>query len=234
MAAALAVFGLGAAGCVAVPRGADEGPEPAPPRTVSVAEVCGGTLLSADAGKALERVLGSTEFRVSKPEDDRSAADLAEVMERAYRSGAEVRNMPSGVCLIKGKHEGNPKATMRFTAGRGHAPLPDDAPGANRTGVTVHRGVTDHTIGFDCVSVRVGSTAKVPLRVTAEFDARGAHDARDGATRAADQLALVHSGARSVAAELACESGGGLPDRYADLERFAAESKASATPAPPQ
>ncbi|MFD3680965.1 hypothetical protein [Streptomyces sp. NPDC058613] len=236
--AALAVFGLGAAGCVALPREADEGPVAAPPRTVSVAEICGGTLFSADAGRALERVLSSTEFRISKPEDDRSAAELSKALEDAYRSGAEVRNMPSGVCEIKGTSTGEskraPTASMRVTAGSGHAPLPDYMPGANRTGVIVHRGVTDHTVGFDCVSARVGSTSEIPLRVTARFDGRRAYDARDAASSGADQLALVHSAARSVAGELGCENAGGLPDRFEDLVRFVAEPKASDTPVPPQ
>ncbi|MFF5705407.1 hypothetical protein ACFY7H_23330 [Streptomyces sp. NPDC012794] len=211
------------AACVALPREHEPEPEGVEPRTVSTAQVCGGTLFSPEAGRALEKVMEGTAFVIREPEDDRGAADIAQAVENAYRAGVDIENMPNGTCRIRGvqKERGGriPKASMTFIARSKHAG-PADLVGAEGTGVRVDRGITDHSVVFDCVSSRVGSTADAPVRITARFDGRSAGEYRKDPSRADDYLTLVHSAARSVAAELGCRDDGGLPAQFKDLERY--------------
>ncbi|MCX4629630.1 hypothetical protein [Streptomyces sp. NBC_01443] len=212
----LVSLGVLAAGCT--PSEPDD-PQLQEPKVVSATQVCGGTLFTPEAGKALERVLQSTEFVIREDKVDLSTAAMAKKLEEAYRSGKEVRNMPMPDCDISGKPKeidgfGHyPSAQVRFKAFSKNAGIPDYVPGATDSGVNVGGRIRQRSVAFDCVSPRVGSTAEVPLRITATFFNKFDKGNGDEAVLDKDYFLLVHTAALSMAEELGCANNGGLPDR---------------------
>ncbi|MFG2997134.1 hypothetical protein [Streptomyces sp. NPDC048340] len=195
------------------------------PEILSAAQVCGGTLFTPEAASALGRVLQSSDFIVRDEEKNQSAAAMARTMEDAYRAGSEVRNMPTGNCDISGmaqQIDGDghyPSAQVWFTAFSKKAGIPEDEPGGSDSGVMVAGAVRQWNIAFDCVSPRVGSTADIPLRITATFRNQFDKGNGDETELVGDYKILAHSAALSVAKELRCVDDGGLPGRAEGLPR---------------
>lgn len=214
---ALGVLGSLAVSCGSTPE-SEKSPEP---KTVSVGQVCGGTLFTPEAGTALERLMGISEFVVEDGQADLSADGIARVMEQNYRSGRDVVDADAAQCRIKGAPKqsegGKPRSAQAAVVFLGHT-----RSAAEPSGPRLLREGRAHTVKFDCVSSRVGSTRQVPLRISAAFTVVEG-DASGKATAAADALVLVHSAAVSVAEELRCENNGGLPGRPGELEKFASE-----------
>ncbi|MEV7728297.1 hypothetical protein AB0P15_26610 [Streptomyces sp. NPDC087917] len=226
----LTVLVLVSSGCAATPGASDEGTAPKKPEEVPVGRICGGTLFSPEGGKALERLMSANRFQLSKPGSTNGADEVAKVLQAAYRAGADVVNMPNVSCEIRGVRDVEglgryPSARVRFNPASKHA----DGSGADISGVTVDRVDTSHTVAFDCVSSRIGSTSTVPLRITADFVGWGTKDRAADPAAAPDYLVVIHSAARAVAKELGCENGGGLPGRPEELERFVRAPVPSAT-----
>lgn len=210
------MLGAAVAGC------SSGGPEPAaqaaePPR-LSVGQVCAG-LFSAEGGRALERVLGSTTFLLRDEKRNPDARAVAQAMEDAYRAGKNISDMPQSSCEISGQPAATrlAPARVRFTAYSLYAGDPTDFPGVSDRGVRVstpERKVV--YLDYDCVSPRVGSTQDVPLRIRLFFQEQW--DASKGETvLRPDYLAIAHSAALAVAKELRCVDDGGLPARAEDL-----------------
>ncbi|MER5761687.1 hypothetical protein [Streptomyces sp. NPDC002082] len=189
---------------------------------MTVRQVCGGTLFTPEAGTALEHVMGTSEFVVEDGQADLSAEGIAKVMEDNYRSGRDVADADAAQCRIKGAPKQSDGGKLRSSQAAvvflGHK-----RSAAEASGPRLLREGRAHTVKFDCVSSRVGSTRQVPLRISADFSVVEG-DVSGTATAAADGLVLVHSAAVSVAEELGCENKGGLPGRPGELEQFSAES----------
>ncbi|MGW1639694.1 hypothetical protein [Streptomyces lavendulae] len=230
-----AVFGAAVLGCSAAE------PEPVTPPTtgppLSVSQVCAG-LFTDDGGKALERILESTEFQIRDEKGNPEAGAVARAMEDAYRSGAKIHDAPQPVCRIvgTGKDGYRPMAHVMFTAYSKYDADPADLPGASARGPRVRTQGKSVDVTFDCVSVRVGSTSDVPLQVTVAFQEQW--QGSKGATALAqDYLAVTHSAALAVAEALGCVDDGGLPARAQELPPSAgagtgAGSAAAESPAP--
>ncbi|MEU3408738.1 hypothetical protein ABZ766_32985 [Streptomyces sp. NPDC006670] len=208
----LVFFPVALAGC-----SGEEPEQPAPVPTVkrmSVDQACAG-LFPGDGGKALERVLESTEFLLRNEKWSPDVRAVAQVMENAYRSGDRIRNMPQSTCEVSGveKERHTPSAIVRFTAS---SKWDDSSAGSDR-GVWVstrERKVVD--LAYDCVSPRVGSTPEAPLRVGLLFQDRWQGSKGEDVLRP-DYLTVTHSAALAVARELQCVDDGGLPARAGDL-----------------
>ncbi|MFF8263994.1 hypothetical protein [Streptomyces virginiae] len=168
---------------------------PAKDPVAATREACPG-LLDAAAGEALQRVLQSSYL---VPDDDQgvSAAVMAQAVE-------DMRPVP--VCLTTGQvGSGSRVGEIRLRPG------PE---GERGKGVRVMSRENARAIAFDCESPRVGATGT--LRVTATFEnqwEQGFWKAELGD----DYLLIAHSAARSLAKELSCRNGGGLPDQAAGL-----------------
>ncbi|MEU9037379.1 hypothetical protein AB0D45_21105 [Streptomyces sp. NPDC048352] len=164
--------------------------------------------------------MNATTFLIPGPAHERGAADIARTLEDVYRPGAATDDMPVGLCLIDAGVVGGAKgreATMSFLAQHKQGG-PAESEGANEAGVNVFRWGTDHSLNFNCVAPRRGT----PLRISATF--RGGRtrdrDLREDQSLADDYLTLVHSAARSIAGALGCEGGGGLPERFTELQPY--------------
>ncbi|WP_411102174.1 hypothetical protein [Streptomyces sp. cmx-4-9] len=230
----VALLALCAAACAAYPGTSEEGPGQALPRIVPVAEVCGGTLFSPAAGQALERLLASTVFEAARPERDSGAVEVAKAMEVAYRAGGKARNMPNGECEVKSSREGEDlEAHMVFIASRKHESVPDDMQGAAlRTGVVGQPRTAGYEIEFDCVSPRAGSTRDVPLRITARFEEDRSRETEDRQSLTQEYRVIAHAAALTVARELRCADGGGLPSRPTALPKSAPPAGAQPSESP--
>ncbi|MEV7544037.1 hypothetical protein [Streptomyces sp. NPDC089915] len=181
---------------------------------VSVDRVCAG-LFAAEGGKALERVLESTKFRIMDDTRDPDVRTVSQAMENAYRSGNRIRQMPQSTCEISGSDGGGhvPTAMVRFTASSKR----DDFLSGNDRGVRVStRERKIVYLEYDCVSPRVGSTQDIPLRIRLLFQDRWQASKGDPTLRP-DYLTATHSAALAVAKELRCVDDGGLPARAEDL-----------------
>ncbi|GAA3242423.1 hypothetical protein [Streptomyces lavendulae] len=221
-----AVLGAAVVGCSAAE------PEPAAPPTagplLSVSQVCAG-LFTGDGGKALERILESTEFRIRDEKGNPEAGAVARAMEDAYRSGAKIHDAPQPVCRIVGtdKDGYRPTAHVMFTAYSKYDADPADLPGESARGPRVWKQGKSVDVTFDCVSVRVGSTSDIPLQVTAAFQEQW--QGSKGATALGpDYLAVTHSAALAVAKVLGCVNDGGLPARAQELPPAAGAGAGSA------
>ncbi|MET8754417.1 hypothetical protein ABZW32_30630 [Streptomyces sp. NPDC004667] len=223
-----AAFGAAVMGCSA----AEPGPA-APPTAgplLSVSQVCAG-LFTDDGGKALERILESTEFQIRDEKRNPEVGVVARAMEDAYRSGAKIHYAPQPVCRIvgMGKAGYRPTANVMFTAYSKYDADPADLPGvtARRPRVWMQGKSVDVT--FDCVSVRVGSTPDVPLQVTTAFQEQW-QASKGAAVLGQDYLAVTHSAALAVAKVLGCVNDGGLPARAQELPPPAVDADAGSAP----
>ncbi|MFE2149642.1 hypothetical protein ACFXAO_06410 [Streptomyces lavendulae] len=231
----VAALGVAAAGCSS---GEAEPPTRiSAPQTFSADRVCGG-LFAGEGGKALERILESTNFRFLDEKANRDLSSIAQTMEDAYRSGKRIRDMPQPVCEVAGpdKERHIPTVRLMFTAYSKHAGDPVDFPGVSDSGVRVSADGKRVYFSYDCVSPRVGSTADIPLRIKILFHEQW--DESKGATALAqDYLAVTHSAALAVAEALGCVDDGGLPARAQELPPSAgagtgAGSAGAESPAP--
>ncbi|MEU3311985.1 hypothetical protein ABZ743_04905 [Streptomyces sp. NPDC006662] len=199
---------------VACSGGTAERPAPVPSVTrVAADQVCAG-LFPGDGGRALERVLESTEFRLRDEKRNPDVRAVAQAMENAYRSGRRIREMPQSTCIVSGseKERHVPEAMVRFTASS-----KQDAFDLSPQGVHVStREEKIVYLDYDCVSPRVGSTPDIPLRVNIMFQERWQESKGEDVLRP-DYLAITHSAALAVAKELRCVDDGGLPARAAEL-----------------
>ncbi|GAA0281151.1 hypothetical protein GCM10010302_18660 [Streptomyces polychromogenes] len=212
----LVMLGVAAAAC------SSSSPKPSlfatePPK-LSIAQVCAG-LFPAQGGKALERVLESTIFVARDEELNPDVGAVAQAMEDAYRSGVNIRDMPTRTCQISAVPTSSyfHTARLRFTAYSLNAGEPADFPGVSDRGVRVStRERKIVYLDYDCVSPRVGSTQDIPLRIRLLFQDRWQASKGDPVLRP-DYLAVTHSAALAVAKELRCVGDGGLPARAEDL-----------------
>ncbi|MFD3330769.1 hypothetical protein [Streptomyces sp. NPDC058701] len=213
----LVVLGTVAAGCST---GGSEQPAPAAePQKIPVARVCTG-LFPAEGAKALERVLGSTEFRIRDAQKNPSVLAVAQAMEDAYRAGAKIRDMPEATCEVAGDSTGSRLATarVRFTAFSKNAADSADLPGVGARDPRVWTESKQVYLTYDCVSSRVGSTQDVPLQIRVLVHVQG--DGNEGeAGPGQDQLTVIHSAALSVARDLGCTNNAGLPEQAQDLPK---------------
>lgn len=208
--------GLGLLACVCAVAGctsADDGPEPRPSepkrdRTVAATEACPG-LIGDTSGEALTRVLQSSSL-IRDDGQAVGAARMAASLMDAYRGGAEVRQRPVERCAVTGV-VGSGTRSGEIQAGADSRKT-TAAPGSGQAGVRTSGGDRERGVAFDCVSLRVGSTRDVPLRVHVVFKDRWTDSAGDAAL-GGDYLVIAHSAARALAGELGCEGDGGLPDR---------------------
>ncbi|MGW7450615.1 hypothetical protein [Streptomyces sp. NPDC054787] len=216
-AVALAILGMVASGCSQ--RDAEPAAQATSLRTFPVGQVCAGLFLG-EGGKALERVLESTQFHVLEEDKNPDVHAVAQVMEDAYRAGKEIRNMPQPVCEAVGsdKEFHIPTTRLMFTAYSKHAADPADLPGAGARDVRVSTRNKEVGLTFDCVSSRVGSTQDVPLQITLDFQERWDESKGEDVLRP-DYLAITHSAALAVAKELGCANDGRLPARAVDLPK---------------
>ncbi|MFB0629199.1 hypothetical protein [Streptomyces sp. AB3(2024)] len=226
-----AAFGAAVVGCSAAEpeRAASTTAEP----LLSVSQVCAG-LFADDAGKALERILESTEFQVRDEKGNPEVGVVARAMEDAYRSGSKIHYAPQPVCRIVGMGKGGyrPIAHVMFTAYSKYDADPADLPGVSARGPRVWAQGKSVDLTFDCVSARVGSTSDVPLQVTAAFQEQW-QASKGAAALAQDYLAVTHSAALAVAKALGCVDDGGLPARAQELPPAAGAGSAPAgSPAP--
>ncbi|MFD3720243.1 hypothetical protein [Streptomyces sp. NPDC058674] len=213
----LVVLGTVAAGCST---GGSEQPAPAAePQKVPVAQVCTG-LFPAAGGEALERVLGSTEFRIRDAQKNPGVRAVAQAMEDAYRAGARVRDMPEATCEVAGEPKGSRFATarVRFTAFSKNAADPADLPGVGARDPRVWTESKQLYLTYDCVSPRVGSTQAVPLQIRVLVHAQGGGNEGE-AGPGQDQLTVIHSAALSVARDLGCANNAGLPEQAQNLPK---------------
>ncbi|MEU4731370.1 hypothetical protein [Streptomyces sp. NPDC023588] len=217
LAVALALFGTTVVGCSA--GDSQESAQPTPLPRLPVSHVCPG-LFEGEGGKALERVLASTQFQIRHEEKNPDVRVVAQVMEEAYQAGKKIRDMPQPVCEMSGRptETGLATARMMFTAYSKHAADPADLPGVGARDVRVSTRNKEVGLTFDCVSSRVGSTQDVPLQITLDFQERWDASKGEGVLKP-DYLAITHSAALAVAKELGCANDGGLPARAIDLPK---------------
>lgn len=209
------------AGCSSGGSGAGAEQRVVEPPTVEAAAACPG-LLNAEAAEAVQRTVQSSAFLRDEGQAVGAVA-VGAALEAAYKAGPKVREAAVPACVVTGQvGGGDRKAELRLSADSGRAGR--SAPGGE--GVRVSTGEGQGVVAFDCVSVRAGSTAEVPLRVTSVFaDRRQKPGAEAGP---ADYLVVAHSAALAVAKELGCANGAGLPAKAADLP-----PAAPATPSAP-
>ncbi|MFJ8211844.1 hypothetical protein [Streptomyces sp. NPDC096033] len=181
---------------------------------VSADRACAG-LFPGDGGKALERVLESTEFQLRNEKWNPDVRAVARVMEDAYRSGDRIREMPQSTCEVWGldKELHIPSAIVRFTASSKRDGLSEAGDHGVQASVAERKVVY---LDYDCVSPRVGSTPDVPLRIKILFHERWQESKGETILRP-DYLAVTHSAALAVAKELQCVDDGGLPARASEL-----------------
>lgn len=211
----VAALGVAAAGCSS---GEAEPPtRVSAPQTFSADRVCGG-LFAGEGGKALERILESTNFRLLDEKENRDLRSIAQTMEDAYRSGKRIRDMPQPVCEVAGsdKERHIPTVRLRFTAYSKHAGDPADFPGVSDRGLRISAQAKRVYFSYDCVSPRVGSTEDIPLRINILFHERW-DESKGPAVLGQDYLAVTHSAALAVAEALGCVNDGGLPARAQEL-----------------
>ncbi|MFJ1868867.1 hypothetical protein ACIOD1_30205 [Streptomyces sp. NPDC088097] len=183
------------------------------PTKVDVGRVCAG-LLEGEGGEALKRVLESEDFRIRDEGKNPDVRAVAQAMADAYRSGGKIRDMPVPICEAVGspKEAHTPTVRISFSAYSKLAGDPPDSPGAGDSGVRVAVEPKQFLLAYDCVSVRVGSTPELPLRIRLRFQERW-DESKGEAVLRPDYAAVTHSAALAVAKGLGCVDGGGLPDR---------------------
>ncbi|MER7465503.1 hypothetical protein [Streptomyces sp. NPDC097981] len=207
---------------------------PSEPEQVSAIQLCGG-LVSSAAAPALERVLESSRFVIREGKENADVASIAKALESAYRAGRMVRDTSIPSCDISGALKDidsdryYPTAYLRFRATSKNEGVPDYMPGAKDAGAKGWAGFRKHTIAFDCISPRVGSTSEVPLRITAAFRSKWDKGQAGEAALASDYVTLAHSAALAVAEALGCDARGGLPDRPEGLPKAEPASSESPT-----
>ncbi|WP_031156987.1 hypothetical protein [Streptomyces xanthophaeus] len=182
----------------------------------SADRICAG-LFPGEGGKALERVLGSTQFKVRDEEDNPDVQAAAQQLEDAYRAGAAIRDMSHPRCEVAAQ-PGKPhvrRLIVDFVPLSRHIQKSEDFLGPDDKGVRVSAGVKHVSLGFDCVSSRAASTEEIPLRISVQLTEQGTR--KGDAVLAQDYRAITHGAALAVAEELGCVNDGGLPARAAGL-----------------
>lgn len=219
--------------CVAVgcdSRQPERRPHPAPVYLVAE-DACRG-LFVGEGARALERLLASNRFVLREAEAGAGAQDVSRVMESAYRSGPAISDSPQPECRVSGQVKGSgiearqPSASLMFTGFSRHAD-PDGY--LMEPGPVPHMWDSGTSLNFDCVSGRLGSTEKVPLRVAVSLSDHASTRLGRAGTEAvaADYRAILHSAATAVSRGLGCEGGAGLPEGPEGLLAFEREERES-------
>ncbi|GGZ75913.1 hypothetical protein GCM10010371_39650 [Streptomyces subrutilus] len=207
--------------------GCSGGAEPAGPpeqAEVSAGGACPEGMLNPDAVSGVERVTGTNRFQRPDAGENPGVTWVAGVLARGY---AKDRGSLGGrACEVTPSDEKNRRRVSvsfeiqgvlqrtgeQSESGKGY--YWEYALGRNALALSDRA-----KLFFDCASARLaGADTAVP--VAASVTVSHGSDGDDPRLREAN-LAVVHSAARALAAELGCKDGGGLPEKLTVQEKSA-------------
>ncbi|MEU6615024.1 hypothetical protein R1Y80_13230 [Streptomyces sp. JL1001] len=178
-------------------------------RAVRGTQLCGGDAISAEAGKALKVITGSSRFEPSRPED--TVAHAARSLGDAYASPATDDGDICHVYAMDSAPSDRLEATWDLTWGPPESePAPEFTvlPMGEQALAAPNAGI----VRFACRSEKLPGPAPTHIRLAVER--WSPEDPEGDPEKLTDAYATVaHSFALAMAKELRCENDGGLEPR---------------------